>query len=72
MQRNLKRRWEVCMEVVDGKCTDNESLKRIMQTDEIVDGHVSELERNKEGESMLDQADCWMGKRCKSFRLMMD
>ena len=52
-QRNLKRRGEVCMEVVSGKCTDNESLKRIMQTDEIMDECASELEK------MQNVKACW-------------
>ena len=60
------------MEVVGGKCKDNESLKRIVKPDEIVDDCVKELEKNVECESMLDQADCWMRKRNKTFRLMMD
>ena len=58
--------------MVDGKWTDNESLKRIMKTDEIVDDCAKELERNTECGSWLDQADCWMGRKNKTFRVMMD
>ena len=54
------------------KCMDSASLNKIKQTDEITDECVIELERNKECESMLDQADCWMGRRNKTFRMMMD
>ena len=70
-QRNLKRRWEICMEVVGRKCMDNATLSKIKLTDEIVDECTKE-KRNKECENMLDQADCWMGRRNKTFRLMMD
>ena len=51
---------------------DNAFLSKIKQTDEIMDKCAMELERNKECESMLDQADCWMGRRNKTLRLMMD
>ena len=66
-QRNLKKRWQVCMEVVCRKCTDDESLKRIMQMEKIVDDCAKELERNMECESMFYQADHWMRKRNKTL-----
>ena len=71
-QRNLKWRWEVHMQVVDGKFTDSTSSIRIKQTDEVMDVFAKELERNSECEEQLNQTDCWMRKRNKVFRKMMD
>ena len=36
-QRNLKKRWEICMKVVGRKFSDGKSSNRIQQMDETVD-----------------------------------
>ena len=47
-QRNLKRRWEICMEVVGRKCRDNVTSSEIKLMDKIMDECAKEMERNKE------------------------
>ena len=61
--KELEKGWHVCMEVVGRKCMDNATLSEIKLTDEIADECVKEMDRNEECESMLDQTDCWMGRR---------
>ena len=60
------------MQVMSRKFTDSTSSIKIRQMDEVTDVFVKELERNLEYKDKLDQADCWMGKRDKVFRVMMD
>ena len=47
-QRNLKRGWEICMEVVGRKCRDNVTSSEIKLMDKIMDECAKEMERNKE------------------------
>ena len=70
--KELERRWEICMEVVGGKCMDNATSSKIRLMNKVTDKCAKEMERNEEHERMLDQADCWMERRNKTFRLMMD
>ena len=53
-QRNLKRRWEICLKVVGRRFLDNESSNGIQQMDETVDMFKKEMGRNLEFE------DSWM------------
>ena len=60
-QRNLKRRWKICMAVVGGKFTENMSSSEIGQISKMVEIFEKELELEFEDE--MEQADAWMGWR---------
>ena len=60
-QRNLERRWKICMKVVGGKCLDDESSNEIRQIKLTVGGFEKELERNLEFKDKFAQADCSKG-----------
>ena len=71
-QRNLERRWRICMKTVGRKRIDSVSRAMINGSEEAVNDCIKEMGEWGNYVEMLELADNWMGKRNRLARLVVD